>query len=170
MGIKKPFEERFWEKVQKTETCWLWTAALSAAGYGVINTGGRVQYAHRLSFEMSGVTIPDGLCLDHLCRNRACVNPAHLEPVTLMENIRRSPLSSVAINSAKTVCDRGHELVARKDGSGRDCPTCARWRGKGYYQNKKAKHRACPPDHVIIEGDHTYCQTCRKRPRRKAGG
>jgi hypothetical protein len=84
-------EDRFWAKVQKTDTCWLWTAAKSSAGYGQIGLspadGGRVVYAHRYSYELaSGATIPVGVNLDHICHVRNCVNPQHLRPVTQKQN------------------------------------------------------------------------------------
>ena len=84
--------ERFWNKVNKTEGCWLWTAALSH-GYGRFGKGGA---AHRLAWEDRNGPIPEGLVLDHLCRVPRCVNPEHLEPVTHRENTltRCAPLAS----------------------------------------------------------------------------
>src|SRR3990167_7266351 len=73
--------------------CWLWTGQLSASGYGKleVNRNGRrcKLSAHRVAFEVYKGPIPDGLCLDHLCRQRSCINPDHLEPVTKRENARR---------------------------------------------------------------------------------
>ena len=81
---------RFWSKVDKTETCWLWAGALNNSGYGTIKIDGVTIGAHRHAYELAGGVIPDGLDLDHLCSVRRCVNPDHLEPVTRSENIRRA--------------------------------------------------------------------------------
>jgi hypothetical protein len=68
-------EQRFWTRVQKTESCWLWTGGDDHSGYGHFYFLGRNRKAHRVSYEMFVGPIPDGLQVDHLCRNRACVNP-----------------------------------------------------------------------------------------------
>ena len=88
---RRNLRERFWEKVEITEGCWLWRAALSEHGYGVIrmSTPRRMEMAHRVAYEMEVEPIPEGLELDHLCRNPRCVNPFHLEPVTHLVNMRR---------------------------------------------------------------------------------
>lgn len=115
-----PWEQRFWAKVNKTPGCWLWTAATSK-GYGSFGMPDRRQrLAHRLSYELLVGPIPEGLVLDHLCRVRNCVNPAHLEPVTAAENTRRGLL--------RTRCHRGH--VIDETPTGRRCKTCAaiQWR------------------------------------------
>ncbi len=69
--------------------CWVWVARLNRNGYGRLHHGGCERMAHRLSYEVHVGPIPDGLLLDHLCRVRCCVNPAHLEPVTHRENTLR---------------------------------------------------------------------------------
>lgn len=83
---------RFWSRVDKTETCWLWTGALDRDGYGELFSipgRGRVR-PHRLSYEWARGEIPPGMVTDHLCRVRNCVNPDHLEIVTPSENTRRA--------------------------------------------------------------------------------
>lgn len=85
----RPLAERFWEKVAKTESCWLWAGITNAGGYGIINVKNVPRLAHRISLELHGIFIPRGMTVDHLCCVRPCINPAHLEVVTLQENIRR---------------------------------------------------------------------------------
>ena len=80
--------ERFWSKVDKTDTCWNWIAGRSN-GYGMIQINKKHKYAHRVSYEIFKGDIPEGLELDHLCRNRKCVNPDHLEAVSSRENTMR---------------------------------------------------------------------------------
>lgn len=93
-------EKRFWDLVNRTETCWIWTGTRRPQGYGRFQEyrGTRREFgknrhrlveAHRFAFESLVGPIPMGLVLDHLCRNPSCVNPAHLEPVTQKENTRR---------------------------------------------------------------------------------
>lgn len=91
----------WWSKVDVSEGCWNWLGTISDRGYGYFWTGERDVRAHRFGFELLVGAIPDGRELDHLCRNRACVNPDHLEAVTHEENMRR----------AATVCRQGHPLV-----------------------------------------------------------
>jgi len=80
-------DERFWEKVAKGPGCWTWTAAISEDdGYGRFGIGQSVKLSHRVSYELSVGTIPDGMEIDHKCRNRACVNPKHLRVVTSQKN------------------------------------------------------------------------------------
>lgn len=118
-------------RVQKTESCWLWTGALGSGGYGVVSWQGELVRVHRLVYEQIVGPIPKGLELDHVaargCTSRACVNPAHLEPVTHGENLSR-------ITGER--CQRGHSdwrIVAST--GGRRCRSCEqentrRWRMK----------------------------------------
>lgn len=120
----RPEEDRFWEKVDKTETCWIWMAA-QTSGYGYFASEVE-RYAHRWSYVHLVGPIPHGLHVDHLCRNKLCVNPDHLEPVTLAENLRRA----AAFNALDATCKRGHpwnEQNTRRSASGsRSCRACAR--------------------------------------------
>src|SRR6185312_12891331 len=126
--------------------CWRWTGAINSCGYGNIWDGERNQQAHRVSYEMAIGPIPKGLTIDHLCRNRACVNPAHLEPVTCRTNILRSPVALAARWIGRTHCAKGHELsgdnvIQRSDG-GRRCRACRNERSKVYCARWYVKHRA----------------------------
>lgn len=78
--------ERFWEKVDQTGDCWLWTAYTDGKGYGQFNNGDRLIRAHRYSYELTNGPIPDGLQLDHRCRVPSCVNPDHLRLATNKQN------------------------------------------------------------------------------------
>jgi hypothetical protein len=127
--------------------CWLWCDSGHLGGYGRMMVGGKRQLAHRLVYTLIRGPIPEGLELDHLCRQTACVNPDHLEPVTHQENMRRSPVKFVPTYcEKKAVCKRGHALEglnvreARHRVTGqmiRTCRACARW----YMQQRRLKQR-----------------------------
>ena len=99
-------EDRFWSKVEKSAGCWLWTAGL-CHGYGQFSFLGLDVRAHRFAYELLVGPIPAGLEIDHLCRDRACVNPDHLEPVTHRENGLRGESPAVRIHRSGR-CGRGH--------------------------------------------------------------
>lgn len=89
MKLSKKDTLRFWSKVVFTEGCWLWMAAKDKLGYGFFSLARRSVRPYRVSLALSGASLKKGLVVDHLCRNPQCVNPAHLEQVTVKENTRR---------------------------------------------------------------------------------
>lgn len=102
-------ERRFFKHIagENEQGCWIWDVPHPESGYGQFGGG----TAHRWSFEFFRADIPDGLEIDHLCRNRACVNPWHFDPVPTVVNVLRG-FSPPAINARKTHCIRGHEFTA----------------------------------------------------------
>lgn len=127
-------EERFWQKVKGglPSECWVWTASTDPSGYGMfcVSTG-RNMRAHAWAYRAARGAVPDGLHLDHLCENKRCVNPWHLEPVTPLENTRRGPRSRIP--RTRGACLYGHPYDASaptyrgRDGSERrQCVTCNR--------------------------------------------
>jgi hypothetical protein len=128
-----PIEDRIWDRVQEDPNgCWVWVGCVTAAGYGKIAAGRshevRQHYVHRWVYEYVVGKIPAGLVIDHLCRNRRCCNPAHLQPVTDRENRRRG-VAPHAINARKTHCKRGHALTednVQQEVRGRKCLKCKR--------------------------------------------
>jgi len=130
--------------------CWIWGGYIDKKGYGVSKTKAALSLgvgslAHRISYKLHGNEIPDGLCLDHLCRVTCCVNPKHLEPVTAVENTRRGVRVGAVIaemSRSKTHCPSGHpysgnNLYFRSNGA-RECKAC----DSAYYFKKKAKLNA----------------------------
>jgi len=120
--------QRFWIKVKKSNNCWEWQASKNNKGYGTFWHNKKYVKAHRVSYELFKGLIPQDLTIDHLCRNRKCVNPEHLEAVTMKENTLRG-IGFSAINKRKTQCPKGHpysgdNLFIRKTG-GRGCKICA---------------------------------------------
>lgn len=141
--------QRFWRFVEKSDRCWRWMGGgiSSAPGYGRFRAVNSLVQAHRFSYELLVGPIPDGLELDHLCSNRWCVNPAHLEPVTSQQNQHRSRSVS-GLNAAKTHCPYGHSYGDESNvwvsASGRRfCRACqrARWdkfaRGQGIPRRRR---------------------------------
>lgn len=140
--------EKFWSKVEKTKTCWNWIGYKNIKGYGRFWINKTTLMAHRLSYELSKGEIPTGLEIDHLCRNRSCVNPAHLEVVTYKENQLRGINTIINLQLSKTHCPKGHELKGDNLAyyelkyNWRRCKTCLRIRQCLYmraYRQRKDK-------------------------------
>lgn len=126
---KQTVEERFLARLTKVGDCWV-VPFTDPAGYGGFHVDGVRYLAHRWSYEHFVGPIPDGLELDHLCRNRGCANPAHLEPVTRRENALRGP-------GSKTACVHGHPYTSqntyiRPDRGTRQCRECGRNRSSQF--------------------------------------
>lgn len=152
-----------WERAQKwidrngPNGCWLWTGTVGNSRYGLIvgarkpQGGHRKHLVHRLAYENLVGPIPEGFTLDHLCKRRECVNPAHLEPVTLKENVLRADGWARA-NAAKTHCPRGHEYTPENTYTNkrnmRTCRTCLRmwdrerWPARRERSNARRRERA----------------------------
>ena len=142
-------KNRFYSKVNKTESCWLWTRGLDGNGYGSFGIGtGKCYSAHRVSLWLDGrlesytAKKDKSDYVDHICRVPTCVNPEHLRVVTHKVNILENSLSVTAINANKTHCNHGHEFTPentyyRKENNCRYCKKCSCRRSKTYLRKKK---------------------------------
>jgi hypothetical protein len=162
-------------KIQDLSGCWNWLRARTASGYGEANIGGRVVSMHRAVYEYVLGPIPEHLELDHVCRNRGCCNPYHLEPVTHRENVRRGDSASARLARA-THCIAGHEFTPENTviiAGGRQCRQCKNRRGRESWQrrfgirgNAQSRKTHCPRGHEY-SAENTYvhrgrrmCRTC----------
>ncbi len=183
---RKTAEERFWLYVSKAgpDDCWEWLGC-KQKGYGIFVADRRHYAAHRWLYEQTHGPLPKDIArfqLDHLCRNRGCVNPAHLERVTRKENILRGVAPS-AKNAKKTHCKRGHGLSGTNviKGTGkrkghRTCRLCRRMterkrrHSNGTWQGNAPNHERthCPHGHpysgdnLIIERGRRVCRECKR--------
>lgn len=141
---------RYYSRIDEATGCWIWIAGRDRDGYGHLTVNGKCRVAPRLSYETFVGEIPEGLEVDHLCKLTSCINPKHLEPVTPIENVRRS-------NAGKrlrdmTHCINGHEFtpentwVSRKeDGKKRNmryCKECGRLRKRQYRKDGRLTAKA----------------------------
>lgn len=129
-------------KLDTESGCWVWQKAQTAAGYGQIGEGGKVLYTHRVAYELHVGPIPDGLQIDHLCRNTSCCNPGHLEVVTAAENTRRNE-APASVTNRTGVCQYGHLIAgdnvyspASRDE--RSCRECKRRRQRESWARTRA--------------------------------
>lgn len=104
------------DRVVRGDGCWEWAGAHSGNGYAMVWFEGRVQGAHRVVYRLLAGEFDPALTIDHLCRNRGCVNPAHMEPVPIRENVRRA--------AARDTCKRGHPRTPENTSKSRNCKTC----------------------------------------------
>lgn len=149
---KTRFENRLASFAAEPDKCWDWPDAVTKTGYGstlVHIDGVRFTSPHRAAYTLLVGAIPEGTELDHLCRNRRCMNPRHLEPVSHRENVLRGN-GPAAKHAVLKLCKRGHELAPRTDKYGRPpwshryCPTCARASSRAANRRLRERNRDNP--------------------------
>lgn len=145
LPVNDSVTQRFWSKVDRTGGCWNWTAAKTKTGYGTMTLrfGDRDYkrvYVHRIAFVLGGGNLQQGMTIDHLCRNRLCVNPAHLEQVTVGENSRRGTAWIPKADNER--CPRGHEprwayQDSKAGNPARYCMTCNNERSGAAHRRRR---------------------------------
>lgn len=136
MSAPKDPDRWVWQTRVTPTGCIEWTGKPEPNGYGRLSINGKRQMVHRLSYEKFVGPIPEGLVIDHLCKNTICVNPLHLDAVTNGENVLRGD-GPFAINKRKTHCAQGHELP-----EGRRCKECNRINAKAWYHRHREEAAA----------------------------
>jgi hypothetical protein len=148
--------ELFWDHVEPSGDCLVWTGA-KVDGYGKLNRGGKYHLAHRYHWEHANGPVPDGLELDHTCRNRACVKLEHMEPVTGKVNTLRGE-GPTAVNARRTECVNGHEFTEENTytapGSGqRKCRACMVAIRRRRQQRLSGNERRSKPDRDTLAAE-----------------
>lgn len=138
---RKNTEADFWRKVDKEAPngCWQWLGSQGAKGYAQWHIAGKIIYVHRYAYNVLVGEIPPELIIDHLCRNRSCVNPEHIELVTQRENILRG-IGLAAQGSVATHCPQGHPYDDQNTyiyQGRRYCRACGRQRTSNYEKRTK---------------------------------
>lgn len=183
MTARPSVAERMAARTQKTETCWLWVGNInSQTGYGRLGMDGKNHVAHRVAYELAKGPIPEGLVIDHLCRVRHCVNPDHLEPVTIRENTLRG-IGIPAVKARADRCHRGHLYDAENtiiQRGNRLCRTCRDARDLAWALKRrrpkdpnrcKNGHEWTTDNTRIVKrldgGQHRACRTCHREDMRR---
>jgi hypothetical protein len=150
-------EARLWGRVDKSGACWVWTGSLTAQGYGHMRVSGGYDYTHRIAYQVTVGPIPPGLVIDHLCRNRACCNPDHLEPVTHAENNRRG-LGGYRLRAR---CKNGHDVsdpesVYTAPRGDRRCRACATEANDRATEARRSAGSVAPQLRTHCPSGHAY--------------
>lgn len=158
-----PLPARISRKIELTiDGCWQWTGAVTSRGYGSAAHEGRTWSTHRLAYELLVGPIPAGLQIDHLCRNRRCCNPEHLEPVTGRENVRRAC-------EGQTHCAQGHPLAGRNlviriryGNERRLCRLChiewERQRYRKHHPNARSRSVSAKRAEILADAERTLAE------------
>lgn len=173
----KTLRERFEDRVVRRDGCWDWRGKQSDQGYSQMRVGPKTTGAHRVAYELFVGPIPVDKEMDHLCRNRGCVNPAHLEAVAHRVNVLRGD-APTARHARATHCVHGHPLSGdnvRAYRGGRTCRTCERDQGlaKLARRPKALPRTMCPrghaytPENTYLYRESRRCRTCRAAQDRK---
>lgn len=140
MDYEEKAQLRFWGRVNKTESCWLWTGSSRVRGYGGFWYHGKTWSSHRLAYIWTKGEIPEGMVLDHTCRVRSCVNPDHLRVVTPKQNTLENSMAVTAINARMTHCFRCESpLVYLKRLKRRGCLPCINAASRRRYALRRDK-------------------------------
>lgn len=173
MNVSVPARKRFFEKIAVRAqegsivptACWIWTGHIDKRGYGRLRDGARCALAHRLSYQfLVGPLLPH-LTIDHLCRNRACVNPSHLEQVSQRTNIFRG-VGMGARWARRQSCAKGHPLEPAPNGRGRRCRLCDAARSSA----RKRRYAGSPVGDVGNEAVREFGRLFREIEQQQANG